>query len=154
MNNLLITNRLHLRQLRESDNLQLAALRSDAQVNTYLERKSSCTIEEANAFIAARNSDIANGSAFYWAICLKNSPDLIGTICLFSFNNAQATAEIGYELLPDFQGQGFMHEALQAVIAFGYDALNLQKIVAYISANNQKSINAIQKHAAVEVVRL
>jgi ribosomal-protein-alanine N-acetyltransferase len=34
----------------------------------------------------------------------------VGTICLFGFSDENASCEIGYELLTNFQGQGIMKE--------------------------------------------
>jgi len=48
-----------------------------------------------------RSSPIINkNEGCYWAICLKENPRPVGTICYFDFSSDQTTAEIRYELHP------------------------------------------------------
>jgi ribosomal-protein-alanine N-acetyltransferase len=107
------TERLTLRQLRSSDDKEIFALRSNDNVNKYLDRKPSKSIDDAKNFIQTINENIQRNDSIYWAITLNGTDKLIGTICLFDFSEDNSKAEIGYELLPDFQGKGIMQEALQ-----------------------------------------
>jgi ribosomal-protein-alanine N-acetyltransferase len=86
-----------------------------------------------------------NKQWFYWAISSKNSPGLIGTICLWNFNEENKSAEVGYELLPIFQGKGLMQEALSNVIVFGFKTAKFKRIIAYTHSRNDKSIKLLQK---------
>lgn len=140
------TERLVLRQLTIADAGPIAALRSNAAVNQYLARPKSTSPEEAIQFIDKINLNISNNTALYWVIALKENEVLIGTICLWNFNPEELTAEIGYELLPDFQGKGFMQEALQAVINYGCHTLQLKTITAYTLTENKASIKLLEKN--------
>lgn len=51
----------------------------------------------------------------------------------YNIDKETAVAEIGYELLPAHQGQGVMYEALQRVIAFGFNTLQLKQIKAEVN---------------------
>ena len=113
------TERLTLRQLISSDDKEIFALRSDDNVNKYLDRKPSNSIDDARNFIQTINENIQRNDSIYWAITLNGTDKLIGTICLFDFSNDNLKAEIGYELLPGFQGKGIMQEATSQVIDFG-----------------------------------
>ena len=106
------TERLTLRQLSVNDDKEIFALRSDKQVNKYLDRDPTNTIEDARKFIHKIVEVVKQNKGIYWAITLTNNDNLIGTICLFNFSNENDQAEIGYELLPAFQGQGIMQEAI------------------------------------------
>ena len=112
------TERLTLRQLSVNDDKEVFALRSDKQVNKYLDRQPSNTIEDARKFIHKIAETVTQNEGIYWAITLTNNDHLVGTICLFNFSNENTRAEIGYELLPAFQRQGIMQEAISKVIAF------------------------------------
>ncbi|MGE5518373.1 MAG: GNAT family N-acetyltransferase, partial [Candidatus Dadabacteria bacterium] len=124
------TERLVLRQLKISDDKEIFALRSDDNINKYLDRKPAKSIDDARNFIQAINENIQRNASIYWAITLNGSDKLIGTICLFDFSNDNLKAEIGYELLPGFQGKGLMQEAAIKVIDFGIQHIGLNSIEA------------------------
>ena len=140
------TERLTLRQLSVNDDKEIFALRSDKQVNKYLDRQPSNTIEDARNFIQKIAEIVKQNESIYWAITLTNNDKLVGTICLFNFSNENDQAEIGYELLPDFQGQGIMQEAISKVIAFGFDVLGLKTIEAYTHLENENSSRLLEKY--------
>ena len=139
------TERLILRQLVSSDDEEVFALRSNNEVNKYLGRKASKTIEDAKSFIKTINENIQNNNSIYWAITLKGTDKLIGTICLYEFSNDQLKAEIGYELLPSFQGKGIMQEASSKVIEFAVLSMGLNSIEAYTHSENQSSTRLLEK---------
>lgn len=70
---------------------------------------------------------------------------MIGTICLFSFSDENDNCEIGYELLPDFQGQGIMKEAVEKVIDYAFNTIKVQKIEAFFHRDNQSSLKLLEK---------
>jgi ribosomal-protein-alanine N-acetyltransferase len=139
------TERLTLRQLACSDDNEIFALRSDDNVNKYLDRKPSQSIEDAKNFIQTINENIQRNDSIYWAITLNDTDKLIGTICLFDFSKDQLKAEIGYELLPDFQGKGLMQEAVSKVIDFGTQHIGLYSIEAYTHSQNKSSTRLLEK---------
>ena len=141
----LISARLTLRQLSINDDKEILALRSNEQVNKYIERDPSITIEDARKFIHKIAEVVKKNEGIYWAITLTTTDILVGTICLFNFSNENDQAEIGYELLPDFQGQGIMQEALSKVIAFGLDVIGLKAIEACTHPENQNSSKLLEK---------
>ena len=126
------TPRLRLRQLLADDARQLVLLRNDERVNRYLDRPKSTSYEQAVGFIER----VLSNRAYYWAINLKHETKLIGTICLWNFDNVNSTVEIGYELLPDFQGQGLMAEALRSVINFNSTDLQFDTIKGITHTGN------------------
>lgn len=139
------TGRLTLRQLRSSDDNEIFALRSNDNVNKYLDRKPSKTIDDARNFIKTINENIQRNDSIYWAIILNGTDKLIGTICLFDFSEDHSKVEIGYELLPHFQGKGIMQEAISKVIHFGFQDVGLNSIEAYTHSENQSSTRLLEK---------
>jgi [ribosomal protein S5]-alanine N-acetyltransferase len=135
----LTTDRLTLRQPLESDVQEIFLLRSDAIANKYLGRQPAETVEEALSFIRKVNENFKNNEGFYWAITQADNGKLIGTICLFDFSDELKKCEIGYELLPNYQGQGIMTEALKKVIEFTFQTLGLNTIDAFTHKDNQSS---------------
>ena len=139
------TERLTLRQLANTDDNEIFALRSNENVNKYLDRKRSKSIDDAKTFIQTINKNIQKNDSIYWAITLNDTDKLIGTICLFDFSDDNLKAEIGFELLPEFQGKGIMQEATSKVIDFGIQRIGLNLIEAYTHSENQSSTRLLEK---------
>jgi [ribosomal protein S5]-alanine N-acetyltransferase len=135
----LTTERLTLRQLSVDDRQNVFTLRSDKEINKYLDRQVSKTIKEAVDFINKINDNIEKNNSIYWAITLTKTKTFVGTICLFEFSNDKNSCEIGYELIPNFQGQGIMKEAAQAVIDYVFQTLKIKNLLAFTHRDNQNS---------------
>ncbi|MBL4715434.1 MAG: GNAT family N-acetyltransferase [Bacteroidia bacterium] len=142
----LTTERLTLRQLKDTDDFAIFSLRSDASVNKYIDRPTSTTINEAKQFIIKIHDGIKQNKSIYWVVCLQDDPSLIGTICLWNFSNDKACAELGYELNPSSQGKGLMDEALKSVINYSFHALGLNTIEAYTHKDNVGSTRMLVKN--------
>src|ERR1043166_1987919 len=142
---ILRTERLTLRQLSLDDQQNIFALRSDKEINKYLNRQISNTIEDAIDFINKVNDNIKKNNSIYWVITLTKTDTFVGTICLFDFSNEKNSCEIGYELMTKFQGQGIMKEAVEKVIDYAFQILQFQKIVAVTHNGNQNSTKLLAK---------
>ena len=141
----LTTERLTLRQLVINDEQDIFTLRSDSEINKYLDRQISSSIDDARNFINKVNENINKSDSLYWAITLSDKNILIGTICLFGFSNENDKCEIGFELLTNFQGQGIMKEAVEKVIDYAFNTIGVQKIEAFFHRDNQNSIKLLEK---------
>ena len=142
---ILITEQLKLRCLAITDEQEIFALRTDPEINKYLNRPSSHSLDDARNFINKVNENIDKNDSLYWAITLTGSDILIGTICLFGFIYESAECEIGYELSPSFQGRGIMTEAAEKVVDYAFHTLKVQKMEACLHRDNQPSIKLLEK---------
>jgi len=142
----LITARLLLRQLKTIDDQAIFRIRSSEIVYKYIAKQTQKKIEEAQAFITKTNKGIADGEIFYWGIVMKETDELVGTICLWNFSKDKLIAEVGYELLPVFYKKGIMNEAISKVIEFGFEVLNLKTIEAFTHKENEDSKALLVKH--------
>jgi ribosomal-protein-alanine N-acetyltransferase len=141
----LTTERLTLRRLSIDDQQNIFALRSDTEINKYLDREPSKTIEDAITFINKFNDNTKKNNSLYWVITLTEAKTFVGTICLFDFSNETNSCEIGYELMIKFQGMGIMKEATEKVIDYAFQTLQFQKIVAHTHNENQHSIKLLAR---------
>lgn len=141
----LTTERLTLRKLSINDQQDIFALRSDPEINKYLDRQPSKTVEDVINFINKITDNIKNNNSIYWVITLTKTETFVGTICLFNFSNEKNSCEIGYELMTSFQGQGIMKEAIELVIDYVFQTLKFQNIVAFTHRNNQRSTKLLTK---------
>ena len=142
----LTTKRLSLRQLKTTDDQAIFKIRSSEIVYKYIAKETQKTIKEAQAFIKKTNKGIANEAFLYWAITLKETQKLIGTICLWNFSKDKLIAEVGYELLPAYHKKGIMNEALSKVLEFGFGTLNLNSIEAFTHRKNKASKTLLIRH--------
>ena len=77
---------------------------------------------------------------------MTKSPNLIGVVCLWNFTEDLRTAELGYELMPAFQKQGFMQEAISSVLHYGFEQIFLDNIEAFTHKKNKNSIKLLKKN--------
>ena len=139
------TERLHLKPLSENHVEDILKIRSNEITNKYVIRNAPKNNYDALQFILMIKERTMNNESFYFGISLKNQQNLIGTICLYNFTQDRKTAEVGYELLPEFHHQGIMSEALKAVLNFGFNDLHLQEIVAMTNKFNENSKGLLLK---------
>jgi ribosomal-protein-alanine N-acetyltransferase len=142
---ILTTERLTLRRLSIDDHQEIFSLRSDTEINKFLNRQLCSTTEDAKNFINNINDNIEKGGTYYWAISLKGTKQLVGTICLFDLSIEKNSCEIGYELLMKYQKQRIMQEATEKVIEFVFQTLKFTKILAFTHSENQNSTNLLLK---------
>lgn len=142
----LTTSRLRLRNVTLSDGPEMQFMRSDERVMRYIDREHTKTLKEAEDFIQLINNLEKENNAVTWAICTPENPKLQGTICLWNFKKPHYRAEVGYALHPDLQGKGFMNEALNTVLDYGFNTLKLHSIEAIVNPANEASIGILQKN--------
>ena len=141
----LSTGRLSLRDIELEDAPQVLRIRSNEAVNQYINRKPPQTISDAEAFITRISNETEMGKIIFWAIARKDDPEMLGSVCFWNLSDDGKTAELGYELHPDFQGQGLMSEAIQETVDFGFSALDFEQIEAYTHRGNTPSIRLLRK---------
>jgi len=70
---------------------------------------------------------------------------MIGTCGFTSFNCSSDSAEVGYVLNPEYWGRGIAVEALQRILAFGFEDLGLHRIEARFIDGNDRSRRVMEK---------
>lgn len=140
------TERLLLRQVEISDAKEIFILRSDERIIKYLDRPPAKSVEDALIFIEKTRELELSKNGINWAITLKEDPTLIGTICYWNILKEHYRAEIGYSLLPHYQGTGIMQEALSAVLIFGFEKMKLHSIEANVNPENKPSIKLLERN--------
>ena len=143
------TERLILRKISPDDDQSVYIQRSSAIVNKYIVRTPVNDITDAQAWILRINNNVNLGLSVNWAITLKENGVFIGLICLWNFSEDRMIAETGYELSPAYHGKGYMNEALQCVMEYGFSKLNLKTITAYTHRENANSLNLLKKNGFI-----
>lgn len=145
------TQRLLLRQMTLDDAPAVQRLRSNVDVMKYINRPLTLTIQDAEAWIGIVMQALEKTEGITWCICLKEAPaEHVGSIGLWRIEKENYRAEIGYMLEPRLQGQGFMYEAIQQVVNYGFDQMKLHSIEAQIDPRNEASAALLRKAGFVQ----
>lgn len=142
----LTTRRLILRQIEAGDDQDIFAHRADEQVNAYLENFSHASLEHTRAFIDRIHAEVTAGRSVLWVLSRKEDPRFMGTICLWNIDWEKRSAETGYTLHPPFHKMGYMNEALEKVIDYGFNSMNLAMIHAYTHELNESSVRLLERN--------
>jgi ribosomal-protein-alanine N-acetyltransferase len=144
------TERLLLRRLNPNDVEEVFALRSNPEIMKYIPRPLLKSKEEALEHIAMMEDKIVNNIGINWGITVKGSNKIIGIIGHYRIQPENHRAEIGYMSLPEYNGKGYITEAIKAVVAYGFEQMNLHSIEAVIDPGNTASEKVIQKNGFVK----
>ncbi len=79
-----------------------------------------------------------------WACVLKETRAVIG-FCGLKHLPDLDEVDVGYRFLPEYWGQGFATETCSACIGFGFDVLNLNRILGLVLPENEASIRVLEK---------
>lgn len=145
----IISPRLVLRPIWGVDLAALYALRSDAQVNHYLDRPLAQNEDEVKEFMIRIHQGQEREENLYWVITSLETATLMGAIGLWNFSNDRSEAEIGFELFPHFQRQGIMAEALGMVLLYAFTRQPFEIIRAFTQLGNEPSIRLLEKQGFI-----
>lgn len=140
------TEKFLLRRLKNEDAEAVFLIRSNKKIAKYIDRPLAKSLDDALQFIAKIDAGILKKDVVYWAICNKTTSKIIGTITLWQISEMDKTAEIGFELLPEYQGLGTIQEVIPKVIEFGFNNLKLIEIIGEVAPDNAKSVALLKKH--------
>lgn len=141
----LSTERLLLRPLESADAQALFAVFSDTKVMRYWSGVAWDSIDKADETIARYSKALAENESLGLGIVDSQTDELIGTCSLFHLDEQSRRAEIGYGIASASWGKGYMHEALTALINYGFDALNLHRLEADTDPRNAASRRCLER---------
>ncbi len=141
----LTTERLILRQTTLADAEEVLFMRSDPRVLQYLDTAPCASLDEAALFIQKLTDNVNNNDSIPWAVTLKGEDTLIGSAAIWRIDKTHHRGEIGYTLHPDHQGKGLMHEALSAIIDYGFREMKLHSLEANINPANDASRKVLER---------
>lgn len=134
------TQRLHLRPILPSDAAALYAIHSDPEWMRWYGVEPLTAPAQASQLAELFAGWFVAGTGFRWGLERLQDRRLIGTCGLFRWSKSWRNCVIGYEIAQDCQGQGYMREALTAVLDFGFKEMHLHRIQAEMHWDNLASI--------------
>ncbi|MBW1655868.1 GNAT family N-acetyltransferase [Flavobacterium quisquiliarum] len=139
------TERLLLNRITEEDVNEIFALRSNPEIMRYIPRPLAKNTDDALEHIRIIKETIETNKGINWAIRLKDDSKLFGFIGFYRLQPENYRAEIGYMILPEFHGKGFVPEAVKRLVKYGFEDLKLHSIEAVIDPENYASEKVLQK---------
>ena len=141
----LMTPRLRLRRLTMRDAQDIFRYSRDPEVARHVLWDAHRSIGDSRAYLRYMLRRYRGHEPASWGIEHLDSGRIIGTIGFMWIQEDNNAAEVGYSLARDFWGKGYMTEALRAVIQYGFDGLNLNRIEAQHETTNPASGAVMRK---------
>jgi len=130
-----------LRPWKIEDAPALAAAANNRNVWIYLRDRMPhpYTLADAEAYLQRRtDSELV--------LCIEVEGHAAGSIGLHPGTDvSRLTAELGYWLAERFWGRGIITAAVQTIVQYGFEQLPINRIEAYVFANNPASARVLEK---------
>lgn len=142
---ILKTERLTICEITTTDTDFMFRLLNSPKWLQFIGNRNIQTIEDAMHYIEhiIRPSYEKYGFGFY-KICLNETNTAVG-ICGLIKRDFLDDIDIGYALLPEYEGEGYAFEATQALFEYAESQLGLSKILAFTTPDNERSIHLLEK---------
>ena len=144
------TERLILRELRETDLDGMFELDSDPEVHRYLGNKPVKTKEESQIMINSIIKQYQERGIGRWATIEKSSGEFIGWSGLrlnteYNMNGFTKYYDVGYRIIKRYWGKGYATESGKAAVNYGFNVLKLSELYGITEMGNQASHSALLK---------
>ena len=137
------TERLVLKKFNKADAQGFYELNLDPEVICYTGDVPFASVAEAETFI--RNYDHYDRYGFgRWSVFLKDSSEYIG-FCGLNYRPAVDEVDLGFRLCRSHWGKGFATEAARGSLLYGFEAYDLENIVARAMKENLASHRVLHK---------
>lgn len=139
------TRRLALRAIRSDDLEDVVRLDTDARVMRHLgdgRRVSRADVVAALPRICRYPA--AHPGLGCWHATRRDTGAYVGWFIL-KYCGKSCDVEVGYRLLPEAWGQGFATEGATALVRYGFDTLELDRIVGVTHPDNTASQRVLMK---------
>ena len=141
---MLETERLILREKNRNDVQNMINLNSNPLVVQYTGDAAFENEAEAEKILDYLLKQYKDYGYARWAVELKDTREFLGW-CGLKYHADKNEVDIGYRLLQQHWGKGYATEAAAACINYGFEHLQLKKIVGHAMKANTASIRVFEK---------
>jgi len=141
----LATERLRLRPLVHDDIPALHRFYNDPEVRRYLWDNEQISTDTVTEIILQSEACFRDLGAGYFAIEMLESPDELAGFCGYRRFEGSDQPELLYGILPEFWGEGFVTEAANAVLRYGFESCDMACVIAATDTPNQRSVKVMQR---------
>ena len=144
------TEDLVLRKPRMKDAGDIFRYASDEEVARYVLWDPHRSVGETRSFIHDLRSRIRAGFPSSWAVELRGSGKVIGTIGFVWYSPENRSAELGYSFSREYWNHGYATQALSAVIDCLFRSVPVNRLEAQHDVRNPASGRVMQKCGLVQ----
>lgn len=137
--------RLILRKLSIKDADDMFEYTKDSEVTKFLSWDAHRNINQTMDFINNTLKEYEGIKSYPYAIELKSVHKFIGVIRAYDIDNHNKRCEISYILNPEFQGNGYMVEAINLFITHCFNQIGFFRIQAKCMITNNNSEKLMQR---------
>lgn len=137
--------RISLRWISRDDVDALYRIFSNEEVMRYWSTPPLTDRDAAVDLLQDIHDGFGRQSMLKWGIALRPDNALIGTTTLYNLDLGNRRAEMGYALSRDHWRRGYMREALQALLTYAFEVLDLRRIEADVDPRNTASIQTLER---------
>lgn len=148
--NSLVTKRLTIRPLLPDDNKDWLEMFNSDLVGKFLMKLNDIAV--IDRLIAKKISKYENNEGCSYSVIEKDGTKVIGNIEL-KVDEANRVGEISYVFNDKYWNKGFATEAIQEIIRYAFNDLNLDKIVADCIKDNTASNHILQDKVKMKLVK-
>lgn len=138
------SNRLFLKQLDQSHTSALFRYHSSKDNFPYVDMPIHQSVVETENYVTKMTTGVAENKWVIWAICLKESGEIIGTISIWNLDRRKNKGEFGYDIFPKYRRKGYMKETMNVVLKYAFGVMKMAKIEAYTNHENLASIEFLR----------
>lgn len=139
------TPRLTLRSLTIEDAKVIFQMRANQRINQFIARPEMREVSQAQELVNKCTKSFQDKQGIAWAGLLRDGQTTIGTCGFNSIDASNLHAEIGGELATEYWGKGIAQEAVEVIIQFGVETLNLHTIEAKVDPRNRGAIYLLKQ---------
>jgi ribosomal-protein-alanine N-acetyltransferase len=141
----LTTARLVLRPFRDADRREVFELHSNARVMRYWDSAPWRDETQADRFLARCRALSDNEAGARVAVERRDTGRFIGWIGLQHWDHDNRSANLGYVFAEHAWGQGYATEAGRALLEWGFDVMDLNRVSAQTDTRNEASARVLTK---------
>lgn len=142
---ILESERLLIRRLTMADDEAVYAYGNDADVARYVIFPRHESIADSREFIATMLENYEIGEPSSYAITLKDTNDVVGSIGFADWEVKHNRVEIGYAINKKYWNKGYVSEALQTMIRHLFTNTDIVRIEARCQPANIRSYRVMEK---------
>jgi RimJ/RimL family protein N-acetyltransferase len=139
------TERLTVRRMQQTDADFIFRLFNSPTWLQFLGDRNIRTLEEAGSYL--RNVYLrgyADNGFGAWLVARKEGGEAIGLCGLFK-RPYLAIPDLGYSLLPEFEGMGYAYEAASGTLSYASNEFARKSLLAIVSEKNTRSVHLLEK---------
>ena len=139
------TQRLILRRIGRRDAKDIFAYASDPEVARHVLWTPHSSIRDSRRYVRWMKRQYRNGDPSSFAIELKETGRMIGTIGFVSCSPEDGLVEVGYSIGREHWGRGYTTEALRTVLDFAFTELGVYRVEGRYEWDNPASGRVMEK---------